>query len=124
VDLMAGKLTRLTAGKRRQGPPAAGRASEMPPRSPTLSLVYGMTERETHSLLEEAVRADLLERRKDSYHFIHDRIREAAYLLIPESLRAEAHLRIGRLLAANTPLEQARGDDLRDRQSAQPRARP
>src|SRR4029077_58396 len=26
-----------------------------------------------------------------------------AYLLVPESLRAEAHLRIGRLLAANTP---------------------
>src|SRR4029077_11506469 len=52
------------------------------------------------------VRADLLERRKDSYHFIHDRIQEAAYLLVPESVRPEAHLRIGRLLAANTPPEQ------------------
>ena len=48
----------------------------------------------------------MLERRKDSYHFIHDRIQEAAYLLVPESLRPEAHLRIGRLLAANTPPEQ------------------
>ena len=69
----------------------------------TLSLVHDKTEVEIHSLLDEAVRADLLERRKDSYHFIHDRIQEAAYLLVPESLRAEAHLRLGRLLAANTP---------------------
>src|SRR5258705_11291382 len=61
---------------------------------------------EIHSLLDEAVRADLLERRNDSYHFIHDRIQEAAYLLVPESSRAEAHLRIGRLLAAHTPPEQ------------------
>src|SRR5258705_12079311 len=61
---------------------------------------------EIHSLLDEAVRADLLERRKDSYHFIHDRIHEAAYLLVPEAARPEAHLRIGRLLAAHTPPEQ------------------
>ena len=36
---------------------------------------------------------------------MHDRVREAAYSLIPEALRAEAHLRIGRLLAAHTPAE-------------------
>jgi hypothetical protein len=35
------------------------------------------------------------------YNFVHDRVREAAYSLVPEQLRAEAHLRIGRLLAAN-----------------------
>ena len=40
-----------------------------------------------------------------SYKFIHDRVQEAAYSLIPEGLRAEAHLRIGRLLAAHTPAE-------------------
>ena len=39
------------------------------------------------------------------YRFIHDRIQEAAYSLIPGELRAEAHLRIGRLLAAHTPAE-------------------
>ena len=31
---------------------------------------------------------------------MHDRVQEAACLLIPEAMRAEAHLRIGRLLAA------------------------
>ena len=104
VDLMVGKLIRLPAETQQvvQQLACLGNAAAVA----TLSLVYGKTEAEIHSLLEEAVRADLLERRKDSYHFIHDRIQEAAYLLVPDSVRAEAHLRIGRLLAANTPPEQ------------------
>jgi PAS domain S-box-containing protein len=104
VELMVGKLSRLTAETQKavQQLACLGNAAAVA----TLSLVYGTPEMEIHSLLDEAVRADLLERRKDSYHFIHDRIQEAAYLLVPESLRPEAHLRIGRLLAANTPPEQ------------------
>jgi len=104
VDLMVGKLTRLTAETQKavQQLACLGNAAAVA----TLGLVYGTPETEIHSLLDEAVRADLLERGKDSYHFIHDRIQEAAYLLLPESSRAEAHLRIGRLLAANTPPEQ------------------
>ena len=34
------------------------------------------------------------------YWFLHDRVREAAYALIPEGERAAEHLRIGRQLAA------------------------
>ena len=104
VDLMVGKLIRLPAETQQvvQQLACLGNAAAVA----TLSLVYGKTEAEIHSLLDEAVRADLLERRKDSYHFIHDRIEEAAYLLVPDSVRAEAHLRIGRLLVANTPVEQ------------------
>ena len=40
-----------------------------------------------------------------SYRFVHDRVQEAAYSLIPEESRAEAHLRVGRLLTAHTPPE-------------------
>src|SRR6516164_4186901 len=40
-----------------------------------------------------------------SYKFVHDRVQEAAYALIPENSRTEAHLIIGRLLAAHTPPE-------------------
>jgi predicted ATPase len=48
---------------------------------------------------------ELVERLEGHYRFVHDRVQEAAYLLIPEASRAEAHLRIGRLLAAQTPPE-------------------
>jgi predicted ATPase len=44
----------------------------------------------------------LVEQLDGSYKFIHDRVQEAAYSLIPEASRAEANLRIGRLLAAHT----------------------
>ena len=56
--------------------------------------------------LWEAVRQELVERLDGSYRFIHDRVQEAAYSLIPDASRAADHLRIGRLLAARTPPEQ------------------
>jgi PAS domain S-box-containing protein len=56
-----------------------------------------------HANLAEAVEAGFILRSKDSYHFLHDRVQEAAYSLIPHELRAEAHLRIGTLMASHTP---------------------
>ena len=41
-------------------------------------------------------------RQEGAYQFLHDRVREAAYALIPEGERAAAHLAIGRRLAAHT----------------------
>jgi PAS domain S-box-containing protein len=67
--------------------------------------VQGVSEERVHADLWEAVRLELIQRSDGSYKFIHDRIQEAAYLLIPEELRGEAHLRIGRLLAAHIPPE-------------------
>ena len=103
VDLMVGRLVRLPAAAQRvvQLLACLGNAAAVG----TLSLVSGTTEKDIHLVLEEVVRAELIERLENSYRFIHDRIQEAAYSLVPALLRAEEHLRIGRLLTAHTPPE-------------------
>src|SRR5271168_4516803 len=76
-------------------------ARPQPPIRRNLLATHGRT---IHSLWD-AVRLELVERLEDSYKLVHDRVQEAAYSLIPERLRPEAHLRVGRLLAAHTPAE-------------------
>jgi PAS domain S-box-containing protein len=103
VELMVGKLNRLPlqTQKALQEFACLGNSTEIS----TLSIVHGTSEEEVHSDLWEAVRLEFIVRLKGSYKFVHDRVQEAAYSLIPEELRAEVHLRIGRLLAAHTPPE-------------------
>ncbi|MBV9731782.1 MAG: AAA family ATPase, partial [Verrucomicrobia bacterium] len=100
VDLMLGKLNRLPVQTQNTLKEFAclGNSAE----AATLSIVLGKTEEEVHSDLWEALRLGFIARSDGSYQFIHDRVQEAAYLLIPEELRAEAHLRIGRQLYSST----------------------
>src|SRR5208283_669497 len=103
VELMVGKLNRLPlqTQKALQELACLGNSTEIS----TLSIVHGTSEEEVHSDLWEAIRLEFIVRLKDSYKFVHDRIQEAAYSLIPEEMRAETHLRMGRRLAAHTPPE-------------------
>jgi PAS domain S-box-containing protein len=104
VDLMAGKLNRLpqTTQEALGQMACLGNVAE----PATLSLVQGEPEEEIHAALWEAVRAGLVLRLESAYTFLHDRVQEVAYALIPESARASVHLRIGRLFASRTPAEE------------------
>ncbi len=104
VDLTVGKLTRLpieTQGALQQLACLGNLAG-----TAMLAIVLDTSETQVDAALWEAVRQELVERLDGSYRFIHDRVQEAAYSLIPEASRAADHLRIGRLLAARTPPEQ------------------
>ena len=74
--------------KRRRGDTTGHRAADV--------------EERVHAALWPAVRQQLIERQEGRYRFIHDRVQEAAYSLIPAAQHAEVHLRIGRLLVAQT----------------------
>src|SRR3984893_17183099 len=93
VDLMAGKLKRFAATTQEALKQFAclGNVAEIA----TLAMVHGETEEAMHAALWEAVHAGLVFREDSAYKFLHDRIQQAAYTLIPEEHRAEVHLRIG-----------------------------
>ena len=100
VELMVGKLRRLPAATQialRQFSCLGSSAAIS-----ILSQVQGGSEAATDAALWEAVRGGLVLRQEGNYRFLHDRVQEAAYALIPEGERPAAHLAIGRLLAAAT----------------------
>lgn len=103
VDLMVGKLARLPleTSQALQQLACLGNVAQID----TLATVLDLPLTKVHSILWPAVRQELVERLEDACAFAHDRIHEAAYSLIAETDRAEAHLRIGHLLAEQTPTE-------------------
>ncbi|MGV2293596.1 PAS domain S-box protein [Trinickia sp. YCB016] len=99
VELMVGKVIRLSAETQQdlQLLACMGNSAELA----LLETVSPRPEDDLHEGLWEAIRAGLIVCTEHSCRFVHDRIQEAAYSLIPEESRAQIHLRIGRALAAS-----------------------
>lgn len=104
VDLMVGRLRRLPDRTQQalQHLACLGNAAKIA----TLKMIFGQSEEEIQAGFLDAARTGLILRLEDSYAFLHDRVQEAAYSLIPRELRAEAHLRIGRAMASQIPSDE------------------
>ncbi|WP_281316879.1 ATP-binding sensor histidine kinase [Polyangium sp. y55x31] len=107
VDLMVGKLARLPVRTQEalKNLACLGSSAEVA----VLATVSGRSEQASHADLWEAVRVGLVLWMDGAYRFLHDRVQEAAYSLVPEAERAVTHLEIGRLLASCTPPEGLEG---------------
>ncbi|WP_114208932.1 GAF domain-containing protein [Acidisarcina polymorpha] len=104
VDLMAGKILRLSARTQDVLKEFACLGSVV--NLPILALARGETEEEIDTALNEAVRAGLVFHEERSFRFLHDRIQQTAYSLVPEEQRAQVHLRIGRALLSGLKEDQ------------------
>jgi predicted ATPase/signal transduction histidine kinase len=98
ADLMAAKLKKLPERTLHVIELAAciGNAFDLR----TLAMASQLSERETREALKETIEEGLVLETEAGYLFVHDRIQEAAYSLVPEQDRPALHLRIGRLLLA------------------------
>ncbi|HEY4349626.1 MAG TPA: AAA family ATPase, partial [Paraburkholderia sp.] len=100
VNLMIMKLARLPEATRTALQRLAAIGHEAG--SDTLALVFEKPAAQVHADLWEAICEEYVLYQQGVYRFVHDRVQEAAYSLIPQPQRAATHLRIGRLLAART----------------------
>jgi predicted ATPase/signal transduction histidine kinase len=103
ADLMLGNLKRLPRPTQSalQQLACLGNVADIA----LLTLGFGKSDGEIHARLWDAVRSGVIFRLEGSYAFLHDRVQEAAYAMIPESARAEVHVRIGRALLSSLTAE-------------------
>jgi len=99
VDLMVRRLLRLSPAAQDALKLLACLGSQAD--FATLANLQGGSEADVHASFADAVRAGAVLPIERSFKFLHDRVQEAAYALIPSASRAEHHLRVGRLLLAS-----------------------
>ncbi len=104
ASLMAGKLNLLPASTRDTLKELAclGNQTSLA----TLSLAQGVPEGTARNNIQEALRMGLVVQDENGFSFVHDRVQEAAYALIPEGERPATHLRIGRMLLSRAAPEE------------------
>ncbi|HYD79765.1 MAG TPA: AAA family ATPase [Paucimonas sp.] len=115
IDLLTRELRRLPAKTHRLLTLAACIGNRFDVR--TLATVSETSEEITADALRQAVQAGLLTRpdaglapggeaERSVYHFLHDRVQQAAYDDIPQSEKKAVHLKIGRLLVDSLSAEE------------------
>ncbi|MCP4700726.1 MAG: AAA family ATPase [Gammaproteobacteria bacterium] len=112
IELLAAKVQNLSAKTRQVLQLAAciGNRFDLH----TLAAVYEKTPAETAEDLQESIAGGQLsiigepasEQLANEYRFVHDRIQQAVYSLIPEQHRQAVHVQIGHLLLQNIPEEE------------------
>ncbi|MCW5658743.1 MAG: AAA family ATPase [Burkholderiaceae bacterium] len=100
IELMVEKLARLakrTKAHMQQLACLGSSAAEE-----FLAMCCEVPQEQLYDELAQALHADLIQYSDGRYRFVHDRVREATYSLVPAGRRAAAHLRIGKILAGQT----------------------
>ncbi|MEK7833216.1 MAG: sigma 54-interacting transcriptional regulator, partial [Acidobacteriota bacterium] len=108
VDLMTQKIQRLSAETQRALTLASCIGNSFD--SQTLAIVSEQSPEAADEALKEAVDEGLIlviADQSQSYAFLHDRVQQAAYALIPEEWKQLVHLAVGRLLRQRADLGHA-----------------
>lgn len=101
IDLISARIKRQTPAAQKLLSLAAGIGNVFDKK--TISIISSVPENEIEAELRDAFMQGIIISFDHRIKFSHDRFQESAYELIPAEKSGEVHLKIARLLLANTP---------------------